>query len=158
MTDETRADWRAALDDLLRQAMTDRPFHLVYGRRPHHEYAALTETFVAVVHHDDTADYPEPPPLTTAQQLALSVLLGDDIPLGVLLSACEDAGVFADGLAGEIAEKARAEEREQGAIAAMTLTHDRADELRGSPHRSLYEAVTLDDHAAWLRDRMMERA
>lgn len=102
----------------------------------------------------------DPPPLTTAQQLALSVLLGDDIPLGVLLSACEDAGVFADGLAGEIAEKARAEEREQGAIAAMMFTLTRADELRAGLHDPLYstEAATLDDHAAWLRDRMMERA
>ena len=97
------------------------------------------------------------PPLTTAQQLALSVLLGDDIPLGVLLSACEDAGVFADGLAGEIAEKARAEEREQGAIAAMMFTLTRADELRALPLYEM-EAVTLDDHADWLRDRMMERA
>lgn len=69
------------------------------------------------VYGKSSSPFAPPTVLTTAQQLALSVLLGDDIPLGVLLSACEDAGVFADGLAGEIAEKARAEERER--IAAV---------------------------------------
>lgn len=46
------------------------------------------------------------PPLTTPQQLALSVLLGEPVPIGVLLSACEDAGVFPNGVLEEVRRQA----------------------------------------------------
>ena len=154
MTDETRAELRRGLEMLLAYAASlpadpERPGYADVRHNTRHVMVEVWLPSAPQMHH-----------LTTAQQLALSVLLGDDIPLGVLLSACEDAGVFADGLAGEIAEKARAEERERCAIAAMMLTFTRADELRAGLHNPLYstEAVALDDHADWLRDRMMERA
>ena len=70
------------------------------------EYTELFESSYRTVSVNGPLDGGEFQTLTTAQQLALSVLLGEDVPLAVLLSACEDAGVFADGLAGEIAEKA----------------------------------------------------
>lgn len=51
----------------------------------------------------------EPPPLSTERQLALSVLLGEPVPLSVLLSACEDVGLFPDG----VLEEVRRAERER---------------------------------------------
>ena len=112
MTDENRAELRRGLEMLIRSFLGG--LAVKHGQR--------FQVGPTVGHVVRTGSYPPDayeklPPITTAQQLALSVLLGDDIPLGVLLSACEDAGVFADGLEGEIAEKARAEERER--IAAV---------------------------------------
>ncbi len=40
----------------------------------------------------------EPPPLTAVQQLAVSALLGEEVPAAVLLSAMEDAGMFPGGV------------------------------------------------------------
>lgn len=117
MTDEMRAELRAGIDAVVRAASSDVDRVHATNSPIRSPQDNIIGQVVAVRVHTRTIDGTKVPPLTTAQQLALSVLLGDDIPLGVLLSACEDAGVFADGLAGEIAEKARAEERER--IAAV---------------------------------------
>lgn len=63
------------------------------------------------------------PELTNRQQLALSVLLGEDVPLSVLLNACEDDGVFPNGVLEAVAEKARAEERERCATLIETARY-----------------------------------
>jgi hypothetical protein len=46
------------------------------------------------------------PPLPTHKQLALSVLLDEGVPLSVLISALEDAGVFPNGILQAVADKA----------------------------------------------------
>lgn len=51
--------------------------------------------------------------LPAHKQLALSVLLGEDVPLSVLICALEDAGVFPDGVLQAVADKAVAAEREE---------------------------------------------
>jgi len=118
MTDETRAELRRFFAAMVRVAECETLTVEVIGSEPSGNPWAMVSAACQVRESKARpGSAPELPSLTTAQQLALSVLLGDDIPLGVLLSACEDAGVFADGLAGEIAEKARAEERER--IAAV---------------------------------------
>ena len=101
MTDENRVELRRNLTEIVRACQAG-------GKLARGWRGGLMPMFFLYGSASD-----EDPPLTTAQVLALSVLLGEPVPLAVLLSACEDAGVFADGLAGEIAKKARAEERER---------------------------------------------
>ncbi len=154
MTEQNRSELRRGLEAVVRAAMgCTSPAVTVEGpANGHTRFRCLV-----AVREDDffTAPPPEPPPLTTAQQLALSVLLSDEaVSPQALADYLLDQG---HEYAVAVAEKARAEEREQSAIAAMMLTHDRADELRALPLYEM-EAVALDDHGDWLRDRMMERA
>lgn len=120
MTDEMRAELRRDLATMVACAELPGAFagpaEVVHDQILASAYRSWAVGVCVPFDTEPTSQLP-PPSLTTAQQLALSVLLGDDIPLGVLLSACEDAGVFADGLAGEIANKAMAQERER--IAAV---------------------------------------
>ena len=124
MTDETRTELRHRLEALIRCADSEQAVivdggQLVSSVDGTHE-GTFTQHDVSVRHGGSYRRYPE---LTTAQQLALSVLLGEDVPLGVLLNACEDDGTFPNGVLEAVAEKARAEERERCATLIETARY-----------------------------------
>lgn len=101
MTDDVRAEWRRHLTELVRAYQAGGSLER-NGRGP------IVPTFFLFGSALDTD-----PPLSTEKQLALSVLLGDPIPLNVLTAACEDAGLFPAGLLAEIESRVRADERER---------------------------------------------
>lgn len=117
MTDETRAELRAGIEDLVRKAelLPNDPYAPGYSDHRSNGRQAIVEVWLASTPINL-------PPLTTAQQLALSVLLGESVPLSVLLSACEDAGLFPDGVMSAVAERARAEGYEKGKQDGNPLT------------------------------------
>ncbi len=109
MTDETRNELRKGIEGVLRAvAVPDSSVTTDVTCRGHDVSVAVFTRMSYLV---------DLPPLTTAQQLALSVLLGEPVPLGVLLTACEDAGVFPNGVLEEVRRLAY----EQGAKDADRL-------------------------------------
>ena len=101
MTEETRAELRlkvlrAGIEGIIRQDAIGWPWE-VKTRAPEG------------IEPSEVCATPQPPPLTTAQQLALSVLLGDEAVLPDALADCLiDQG---HEYAAAVAEKARREER-----------------------------------------------
>ncbi len=111
MTDETRAELRRGLTELVTWAMCDNGERTLEVSRGHSRQSRRVEVFK----RDESVD---PPPLTAAQQLALSVLL--DEPDSVIASALADMLLDAGHeYATAVAEKARSEgvEEERGRCA-----------------------------------------
>lgn len=112
MTDETRAELRRLFTAMVRVAECAELSVEVIGTEPSsNPWARVSASCQVRESVARPGSAPELPPLTTAQQLAMSVLLGEPVPLAVLIGALEDAGMFADGVLQAVADKARAEER-----------------------------------------------
>ncbi len=109
MTDENRAGFRSWLADMIAVATSSTG---VMDRTRKHHYPAPNHFVVEIGVSKDGKDIP---PLTTAQQLALSVLLGDEsvLPQAMADYLLDQGHEYATA----VAEKARAEERER--IAAV---------------------------------------
>lgn len=123
MDDDTRAELRRGVEALVRAAEAQ-------SRRAGHCSVTVSRSGMAgggrvwqsVYLKVDDAD--DPPPLTPAQQLALSVLLQDDaITPQVLADYLLDAGhEYATAVAGRAAADARAEERRRCVEAVQYAT------------------------------------
>lgn len=105
MTDENRAELRRGIEAVVRASMVTGCY--VSGQPRRETYTGKICADVAVYRNPSQ----ELPPLTTAQQLALSVLLGDEAVLPqALADYLLDQG---HEYATAVAEKARVEERER---------------------------------------------
>lgn len=111
MTDEQRAELRRLVEGVISASAVDGlEVGGVFDEVQHETGYSIREWGVSI-HIVDVGQ--QPPPLTTAQQLALSVLLGEDVPLGVLVSALEESGVYPAGAVEEVRQKAVEQERER---------------------------------------------
>ena len=127
MTDNTRTELRQGIEKLvrmaaLRQAMVDSQLWSHLSQVVDDRSYVRCRVEVAIRYETGT-ELPSAPELASKKQLALSVLLDENVPLGVLLSACEDDGTFPNGVLEAVAEKARAEERERCATLIETARY-----------------------------------
>lgn len=109
MTDENRAELRRVVEALVRRSLCDDATNVYIGSNGSGDGDQMY--FVTSFKSDESVALP---PLTTAQQLALSVLIGE--PDTVIQSALADMLLdMGHEYATAVAEKARAEEREKPA-------------------------------------------
>ena len=106
MTEETRSELRRGIEAVVRAIAVDHPVH---GPPSVNATMGYDCTTLDVDYHHESDKHP---PLTTAQQLALSVLVGepDRVVLSALCDLLIDQG---HEYAVAVAEKARREERER---------------------------------------------
>ncbi len=104
MTDEHRAELRSGIEAVVRAASSvgDDADAVHATNSPTMRREVVVGQVVGVRVRTQTVDADTIPPLTTAQQLALSVLLGEPVPLADLVAACEDAGVYPAGVLDEV--------------------------------------------------------
>ncbi len=118
MTDNTRAELRRGIERLVREADSCIEVRVENNEpAPHHRRRATVSVYQV------GTGMPQPtPPLTTAQQLALSVLVGEP-DKAVLSALCDLLIEQGHEYAAAVAEKARAEERERCATLIETARY-----------------------------------
>ena len=112
MTDETRAELRRFFAAMVRVAECETLTVEVIGSEPSgNPWARVSAACQVRESKARPGSAPELPPLTTAQQLALSVLLGDEsvLPQALADYLLDQGHEYATA----VAERARAEERER---------------------------------------------